>query len=180
VWLTLDVRPKSMHPELSAEACRRLDVLCRLEIPMVRSPASYALAPHFWRAWIDFLFSYKRRSPLLLHYMQEGATAGHYFDPQCVDRKLSVRESWMPRCKADFIASPVSFFWTCHILGPEKRSKHWPPARISLERLKRLSARRDESFFLPGLKPLDAEQGLWVAMAEHFEGIKRKDSFCGC
>ena len=79
----------------------------------------------------------------------------------------------MPRCKADFIASPVSFFWTCHILGPEKRSKHWPPARISLERLKRLSARR-ESFFLPGLKPLDAEQGLWVAMAEHFEGIKSK------
>jgi hypothetical protein len=61
-----------MHPELLAEACRRLDVLCRLEIPMVRSPASYALAPHFWRAWIDFLFSYKRRSPLLLHYMQEG------------------------------------------------------------------------------------------------------------
>lgn len=83
------------------------------------------------------------------------------------EKKRFMREfiAWLGLVRKSFRES-VAFLLNPQFI-PERR-KHWPPARETREGCRKLSLRRgrDESFFLPGIRPNDIEE-LYYACAKY-------------
>jgi len=80
------------HEDIPADLVQRLERASTPEIPMDQYPAALLLSKAFFMEWVGFLFRYRRRSPLLLHFLQEGPQAGRYFDYSTLRRKVETVE----------------------------------------------------------------------------------------
>lgn len=96
----------------------RLEAIAGPTIPLEKCPASFLLRQFFWAEWVDFLWHYKRRSPLLFAYMQYGAAGATGFDPKRLEGKVTRAEALISEARKDFEKSGTSFFWKSRILGP--------------------------------------------------------------
>ncbi len=159
---------------LAFDLAQRLEAIVVPKIPLEICPASLLLRQFFWGEWVDFLWRYKRRSPLLFSYMQYGSAGATGFDPKYLEGKVARAEALIAEARKDFEKSSTSFFWKCRILGPERRAKHWPARGYSKAAVVKTSGQQKEGIFFPNVTVLDVQQGLWVAMAAFPQQMKRR------
>lgn len=163
------------HEEIPAVLVQRLEKASTPEIPMGRHHAALLLSRAFFMEWVRFLYRYRRRSPLLLAFLQEGPQAGRYFDYSTLRRKVETVEGWINQAKADFQASAISFFWKCQITTRGNRQKHWRHRKADSAKVCKMTENTRESIFHPDITEQSMLEGLWTLFAVYFDEFKRRE-----
>ena len=128
----------------------------------------------FFHEWVDFLWSYKRTSPLLFSYMAFGAEGLSRFSERSLPGRVEAAESLVKEAREDFQQTAVSFFWRCNIVDPTRRPKHWRVGRQSDAAILKASAKTKESIFFSIVTVPLLQQGLWVGFSQIAAEVKKK------
>jgi hypothetical protein len=162
------------HEDIPPDLVQRLERARTPEIPMYQCTAALLLNSAFYKDWVRFLIQYRRRSPLLLQFIKEGAQAGRHFDYSTLRRKVETVEGWIEQAKADFQASEISFFWKCSITKRGNRQKHWRHRKADPARVRSMTETTKESIFHPDITEESMLEGLWILFSAYFNRFKRR------
>jgi hypothetical protein len=161
------------HPELPADIEAQLTEAYEVWIPLPDCDPVRDLDHWFEREWIDFLWHYRRHSPLLFQFIMNGKYAGWYYHPKYLRKKVARLQEWIDDAKKDF-HEDLKFFLNSSLDTSAKARKHWRNPKVPPSKVRQESLSRREGIFHPRFKDVHLHLALFVAMNKFFRRFKNR------